>query len=103
MANELVTNFAAEFLAYQAAKEIADNAQTLEAWNVEDKAFAALLEAIRNEAATALHYRGKATQAKHDSADQNALDTCYEAGIDPDSDAGRLIYFRVYINTLQLF
>jgi len=93
---------ASEYLAYQTSKEIADKAQTLEAWDKEDKSFAFMLETIRNEAATALHYRGKVSQEQHESADQNALDTCYEAGIDPDSDAGKLIYYRVYVQTLQL-
>lgn len=94
---------AAEFLAFQAAKEFAEKAQTLEAFEAEDKAFAAMLETIRNEAATALHYRGKVTQDQHDSADQNANDTVQENGIDPASDAGRLIYYRVYVSTLKLF
>lgn len=93
---------APEFVAYQVAKEAADKAQTVEAWDIEEKAFATLIAAIRAAAEIALHYRGKATQDQHDSADQNAIDTVNEFGFDVECDAGRLLYYRFYVATLEL-
>lgn len=98
---------APEFVAHEEARtavRIAEKEGDCSArlYDAEDDAFAALLSAIRASAEIALHYRGKATQEQHDSADQNALDTVYEAEVSPESDAGRLIYNRVYVNTLQL-
>ncbi len=98
----LINEMAPEVVKYQEAELKARQEPSNENFDASDAAFKTMLEARRAEAAIALHDRAKATQEQHDSADQNALDTLGENGIDPDTDEGRLIYYRVYVSTLKL-
>lgn len=94
--------FAQEVVTARELEAKAVELDTVEAWQNADAAFSAMLDALRASAEIALHYRSKATAEQHDSADQNAEDTLQENGIDPASDLGRLVYNRIYVETLKL-
>jgi hypothetical protein len=91
MPHEYVTNFAPEAVAY--AKALRGDP------DAEEVTLANLLKAKR-EARVAMETVKAARPTDDEAADINAKDMLEECGIDPDTDAGELIYCRAYVATM---